>query len=160
LVSYTGGVLYPSADSRDSRKLKYSAAAEALEKYLQLEKDPRAAQAWKEQLQTLKFFLGQRPITGDTYMGRDVTTQARLRAKPVPISTERARAGQVRGTLGRRCVFASEGTVNHIQAKEALPAGLTEQAIAAAKQIKFIPATRDGKPVSMWMQLEYNFNLF
>jgi TonB family protein len=160
LVSYTGGVLYPSADSRDSRKLKYSAAAEALEKYLQLEKDPRAAQAWKEQLQTLKFFLGDRSITSDIYIGRDVTTKARLLAKPEPIYTERARSEQVEGTIVLRCVFASDGTVKHILVIEALPAGLTEQAIAAAKQIKFIPATRDGKPVSMWMQLEYNFNLF
>jgi hypothetical protein len=26
--------------------------------------------------------------------------------------------------------------------------------------IKFVPATKDGHQVSMWMQLEYNFNLY
>jgi len=59
-----------------------------------------------------------------------------------------------------RCVFASDGRVTHLLIVEALPYGLTERAIAAAKKIKFVPATRDGKPVSMWMQLEYNFNLY
>jgi hypothetical protein len=43
---------------------------------------------------------------------------------------------------------------------QSLPYGLTEAAIAAARQIKFEPATLDGKPVSMFMQLEYNFNLY
>jgi len=37
---------------------------------------------------------------------------------------------------------------------------LTERAIAAAKQIRFVPAQKDGHAVSMWMQLEYNFNLY
>jgi hypothetical protein len=41
-----------------------------------------------------------------------------------------------------------------------LPYGLTEKAIAAARQIRFDPATKDGHKVSMWMKLEYNFNLY
>jgi hypothetical protein len=43
---------------------------------------------------------------------------------------------------------------------QALPGGLTEAAVRAARAISFVPATKDGKPVSMWMQLEYNFNLY
>jgi len=43
---------------------------------------------------------------------------------------------------------------------DTLPFGLTEQAIAAARQIKFVPAVKDGRPVSVFMQLEYNFNLY
>ena len=36
----------------------------------------------------------------------------------------------------------------------------TEKAIAAARKIRFIPAMRNGRPVSVHMQLEYNFNLY
>jgi len=43
---------------------------------------------------------------------------------------------------------------------QSLQGGLTEKAIAAARQIRFVPATRNGQPVSMYMQLEYNFNLY
>jgi len=41
-----------------------------------------------------------------------------------------------------------------------LEQGITDKAIAAAQQIKFIPAIKDGKFVSVYMQLEYNFNLY
>jgi hypothetical protein len=37
---------------------------------------------------------------------------------------------------------------------------LTERAIAAARQIKFSPATKDGHAVSMYIELQYNFNLY
>jgi hypothetical protein len=38
--------------------------------------------------------------------------------------------------------------------------GLTERAIEAAQRTRFIAAMKDGKPVSMWIQLEYYFNLY
>jgi hypothetical protein len=43
---------------------------------------------------------------------------------------------------------------------QTLPFGLTERAIAAARLIRFRPATRLGQPVNVSMQLEYNFNLY
>ena len=59
-----------------------------------------------------------------------------------------------------RAVFAADGKVKHISVIAGLPDGLTERAIVAARGIKFVPAKKDGRPVSMWMQLEYNFNLY
>jgi hypothetical protein len=59
-----------------------------------------------------------------------------------------------------RVVFASSGEVTQIRAIQQLPFGLTERAIAAARQIKFIPASKGGHAVSVQMQLEYNFNLY
>jgi len=59
-----------------------------------------------------------------------------------------------------RAIFTSSGQVSSIRAVSGLPFGLTERAIAAARQIKFSPATKDGHPVSMYIQLEYNFNLY
>jgi hypothetical protein len=57
-------------------------------------------------------------------------------------------------------VFSRTGQVTNIQAVQPLCCGLTEKAIAAARQIRFVPATREGQPVSVRMQLEYNFNLY
>jgi hypothetical protein len=50
--------------------------------------------------------------------------------------------------------------VTSIKAVNPLPYGLTERAIAAAHEIKFIPAVKDGHTVSQWIQIEYNFNLY
>lgn len=94
------------------------------------------------------------------YSGRDVTSKARLISKPEPQYTEDARKNQIVGTVVLKVVFASNGSVTNIRTVSGLPYGLTERAIAAARQIKFQPATKDGQPVSMWMQLEYNFNLY
>ena len=160
-VSYSGGVLYPNRDlSTEERQRGYKTAAEALEKYLQLEADPVAAQPWQEQLESLRFVLADKSVRSEIYTGKNVTEKARVLAKPEPSYTENARSQQIEGTVVIRCVFASDGRVTHLLIVEALPYGLTERAIAAAKKIKFVPATRDGKPVSMWMQLEYNFNLY
>jgi TonB family protein len=98
--------------------------------------------------------------TSEVYSGKDVRTKARVEKKPKPKYTKDARKDKIEGTVILRCVFASNGKVTNIQVVSGLPDGLTENAIKAAQEIKFKPATKDGKPVSMWMQLEYNFNSY
>ena len=96
----------------------------------------------------------------DIYSAREVTQRARVLFKPEPQYTEAARKNGTTGTVILRVVFSSSGEVTNIQAVQKLGDGLTEKAIAAARQIRFAPATRLGQPVSMYMQLEYNFNLY
>ena len=92
--------------------------------------------------------------------GKVVDRKARLAMKPEPSYTESARAHGVTGTVVLKVVFSSNGMVTNIQVISGLRDGLTERAIDAARKIKFLPGMRDGKYVSMWMQLEYNFNLY
>jgi TonB family protein len=92
--------------------------------------------------------------------GKDVTAKARILTKPEPQYTEGARKFAVTGTVVLRAVFSSSGKVTQIRAVSGLPHGLTERAIVAARNIQFIPAQKDGHQVSMWFQLEYNYNLY
>ena len=94
------------------------------------------------------------------HTGKEVDRKARLGMKPEPSYTESARQNQIAGTVVLRVVFSSNGMVTNIRVVSGLPYGLTDRAIDAARKIKFIPAMKDGKYVSMWMQLEYNFNLY
>jgi TonB family protein len=94
----------------------------------------------------------------DVYKGKEVEGKARLITKPEPAYTEAAQKNGITGTVVLRCVFSSTGRVVNITVVSGLPDGLTEVAIEAARKIRFRPATKGGKPVSMWMQLEYNFN--
>lgn len=94
------------------------------------------------------------------YTGRDVDRKVVLVMKPEPSYTESARQGQITGTVVLKAVFSSNGAVTDIRTVTGLPYGLTERAIFACKQIRFLPAAKDGKFVSVWMQLEYNFNLY
>jgi TonB family protein len=89
-----------------------------------------------------------------------VAQRARVLSKPEPQYTDEARRNQVQGTVVLRVVFSRSGEVTNIRAVQSLPLGLTEKAIVAARQIRFSPAMKDGHPVSVYMQLEYNFNLY
>ena len=97
---------------------------------------------------------------GNIVSGKDVDTKARLISKPEPSYTEDARNAQIEGTVILKVVFSASGKVTNIRVAAGLPFGLTQRAIAAARMIKFVPAMKDGKNVSMWMQLEYNFRLY
>ena len=99
--------------------------------------------------------------TGENlFLGKEVDRKVILGMKPEPLYTDSARQNHVTGTVVLKCVFAANGNVTNIRIVSGLPYGLTEKAIDAAKKIKFIPAVKDGKYASMWIQLEYNFNLY
>lgn len=94
------------------------------------------------------------------FSGKLVDRKAVIITKPAPGYTQVARQNQIMGTVVLRCVFSSYGAVTNIHMVSGLPDGLTEGAIVAARKIKFIPAIKDGHFVSMFFQLEYNFNLY
>lgn len=139
-------------------------AAESLEKYLQLTPAPPKADVWREQLATLRVYAqNAKNAPEDTrtvYSSKEVTTKPRILTRPEPQYTEEARHAGVSGTVVLRAVFAADGTVQHILVVRSLPHGLTENALKAARKIKFAPATKDGRPVSEFIQIEYNFNLY
>ena len=104
--------------------------------------------------------VGIAPTAPQVYTGKEVDRKIRLGMKPEPRYTEAARMNEITGTVVLKCIFSANGMVENIKTVSGLPYGLTEQSIEAARKIKFIPAMKDGKYVAMWMQLEYNYNLY
>ena len=94
------------------------------------------------------------------FSSKEVSQKVRVLYKPEPGYTEAARQNQIAGTVVLRAVFTSAGTVDQITPIRELPIGLTEKAVAAAKEIKYIPAVKYGHNVSTYIQLEYIFNLY
>ena len=95
-----------------------------------------------------------------TFKQTEVNVRARVVSKPEPQYTEEARRNQITGTVILSVIFSRTGQVTNIRPVQPLCCGLTEKAIVAARQIRFVPATRNGQTVSVYMQLEYNFNLY
>ena len=91
---------------------------------------------------------------------REVTKKAVLTERPEPGYTEEARENKVEGVVKLRAVLASTGEVKSISIIKGLPDGLTERALAAARRIRFTPAQKDGRDVSQWVTVEYNFNIY
>ncbi len=99
------------------------------------------------------------PAPDRIYPGKEVDKKPRVLRKPEPKYTKDARKHRIEGTVVLRAIFASTGRVTNIHVISGLPDGLTDRSIDVAKQIKFEPAIKDGHPVSMWMELQYNYNL-
>jgi TonB family protein len=144
---------------------QYSEAIAILENVLTISPEEIDAEAWRGQLEELRAreteTRSPKPISERSiFSGKEVTERAQVLAKPEPQYTEAARKAGVTGTVVLRAVFSAEGEVGRIYVVRALGFGLTTQAVKAAHLIKFTPSKRDTRPVSMAIQLEYNFNLF
>jgi TonB family protein len=96
----------------------------------------------------------------DLFAAKDVTRRANISYKPQPRYTSAARENNVTGTVRLRIVLGADGTVRDIAPLTFLPDGLTEQAIEAARNIEFTPASKDGRVVSQYATVEYNFNIY
>jgi TonB family protein len=90
----------------------------------------------------------------------EVTRRAIIVWKPEPKYTDAARQSLTGGTVVLKAVLASNGQVTNIEVVRGLKDGLTEAAIEAARNMRFFPAEKDGKPVSQSIQVEYNFNIY
>lgn len=90
----------------------------------------------------------------------EVTRKAMVIFKPEPGFTEEARRFNVTGVVRLRAILASSGEVKSISVVKTLPHGLTRKALSAARGIRFQPAQKDGRPVSQYVVLEYNFNIY
>lgn len=141
----------------------FKTAATNLERYIQLSPDDPQLAHWREQLEALKIYAGVYDLPTDqreVFTTDEVTTKARVLYKPEPGYTEEARKNQVTGTVTLRAILSAGGTVKNIFVVSSLGHGLTDKCIEAARNIKFLPATKDGRRVSQVVTIEYNFNLY
>lgn len=80
-------------------------------------------------------------------------------SRPQPSYTEAARQNRVSGVVELRVVFGSNGKVLSVEPLTTLPYGLTEEAIKAAREIRFIPASERGQSFEETRILKYAFDL-
>jgi TonB family protein len=76
-----------------------------------------------------------------------------------PQYTEEARKAHWKGTVVLEAVIRKDGSCTIVRVVRALGLGLDESAIDALKQWRFRPATLDGTPVDVSLNVEVNFNL-
>lgn len=88
------------------------------------------------------------------------TTAIQITSKPRANYTDAARQAQVQGTVSLRVTFLANGSIGSISTVSGLPNGLTEQAIAAARGIKFEPQKKGGVPQTVTKVVQYNFTLY
>jgi len=89
-----------------------------------------------------------------------VTSPLKITAKPRAQYTDEARTHNVEGTVRLKITLMADGRVGNIIPLNQLADGLTEQAIAAAQQIKFEPRRVNGVPQSSIVTFEYSFTIY
>ncbi len=88
------------------------------------------------------------------------TVGVQILSKPRANYTDAARQAQVQGKVVLKVTFSANGSVGAISVISGLGNGLTEQAIAAARGIKFEPAKRGGVAYSVTKPVEYSFTIY
>jgi TonB family protein len=88
------------------------------------------------------------------------TTPVRIVSKPRALYTDLARQNQTEGSVVLKVTLLASGEIGGISVVRGLPDGLTERAMAAARQIKFQPERVNGVPVSVTKTVEYTFSIY
>jgi TonB family protein len=92
-------------------------------------------------------------------VGGPPPTDVELDNKPKPQYTSEARQLKVQGDVVLRVTFFADGHIAVQGIVHGLGHGLDEEARRAAEQIRFHPATRDGKPVDATKNVTFTFQL-
>jgi TonB family protein len=80
-------------------------------------------------------------------------------SNPQPRYTQAARVNGIEGDVRLLVTFGANARTTEVQVLDGLPYGLTEEAIKAVKEIRFMPATRNGIPVDETRVMTYSFDL-
>lgn len=85
-------------------------------------------------------------------------SRVRILEQPKPELPQNYGTLDVQGTVILKVQFLEFGEIGEVIEVKGLSGGLTERAIAAAKKVKFEPEKKDGKPITVYKQLEYSYS--
>jgi len=88
-----------------------------------------------------------------------LTTKLKVTKAPTPNYTDNARQGGTKGKIRFLVLFGADGKA-YAAPIISLENGLTTEAYLAALDIEFTPAAIDGKPVAVFKQVEYTFDIY
>jgi len=97
---------------------------------------------------------------GATRPGAGITNPVPVGSKPSPLYTPEAMRTGVQGPIDLEAVIRKDGTVGDVRIIRSLDAELDQEAIKAAKQWRFTPATdRNGNPVDIVVVIGFDMRL-
>ncbi len=89
-----------------------------------------------------------------------VTSPVKILSKPQAKYNDAGRTNGVQGSVRLKITLLANGSVGSITPVTRLPHGLTEQAIAAARQLRFEPKKINGVPVATIVTIDYSFSIY
>jgi protein TonB len=86
-------------------------------------------------------------------------TPPKVLAKVDPQYSEEARAAKISSTVLRQLVVGVDGKAKDIKVIRRVGFGLDEKAIECIEKWELAPATKDGRPIPVFVTVEVNFRL-
>ncbi|HMM80713.1 MAG TPA: energy transducer TonB [Pyrinomonadaceae bacterium] len=93
------------------------------------------------------------------YSDAELTTKLKVTKKMKPSYTDIARQSGTEGTVKFLVLFGADGKA-YAAPIISLENGLTTTAYLASRDLEFTPAAKDGKPVAVFRQVEYSFDIY
>jgi TonB family protein len=115
---------------------------------------------WQLYYQAVADKTDYRPKDPSILRQNTVDTKARLLTTFEPGSNEYAQANGVAGMALYHAVIGADGKPGEIAVARPIGFGLDENAVAAIQNAKFAPAIKDGKPVSVLLDLVVQFRIY
>lgn len=139
-----------------------------LEKFLSLAPDNKDTNFYREYLNSIRFFADYYDrkdnqtlkIADAESKPSDSVNSLKINYKPITSYTDAARRAGVSGTVTLLVGFNADGKIKHVLILNPLGYGLNEEAVKAAQNIRFNPATENGKPISVVKQVQYSFTIY
>ena len=117
---------------------------------------------------TFNFFVGAFILLAFSIVGLSQSETDRplqVKSVPQPAYTPEAKINGVYGWIKLRITFLDTGEIGDIfyvdesdAGKRLTEHGLLKTSYEAAKKVKFLPAIKNGKPVTVTKVLQYNFH--
>jgi len=79
---------------------------------------------------------------------------------PEPEYSPEARAAKYQGTVKLWAIIGADGRPRNLSVERSLGMGLDEKALEAVRTWRFHPATKDGQPVAVQIEVEVSFHLY
>jgi TonB family protein len=123
----------------------------------------KAEQFWLDAAPTQTFYPSPDVFIGppDAYrIGKRISAPIPT-VQPEAKFTRQARKDRVQGQVTVMLIVDANGMPQNLRVVKPLPAGLTEEALAAVRQYRFRPALKDGTtPVPVMITIVVNFRLY
>ena len=139
-----------------------SDARDVLRRGAESSKDDRIKKILSDELESVEAFysiLSKEPRKPSEPAEAGVTP-LRVLAKPRANYTDSARSNNIQGVIRAAVLLGADGRVRYVLLLSRLGYGLDEEVIKAARQIKFEPKTKDGRPVPSVVTFEYSFTIY
>lgn len=127
--------------------------------------DPQGLKEITAELENKQIFaeyLAREPLTGSSVpvTPEPGVTPLKITYKQKAQYTDRARVSGVQGSITIAVLFGANGRIANTLLIKRLGYGLDENALRAARAMRFEPQMKDGKPISVVRLVTYTFNIY